>query len=199
MCVVIDRPPSSGYAGLHSQFVSQALQQKHGGTEYGLSLRRRTNRSETRAVVQDIFHHGQYVKGHDADVLSIAALNIVYSCRLYEREDRNHAEYWEVKTNDMSRALQRSEQHSSWLRDQADSTPVDERTRFALGQSVMAEYAANAKYYSAVVAALPATLAGEDGDEAAAATQVGDNIYTVDWADGDANCRMVSVTNIRAV
>ena len=116
-----------------------------------------------------------------------------------EREDRNHAEYWEVKTNDMSRALQRSEQHSSWLRDQADSTPVDERTRFALGQSVMAEYAANAKHYSAVVAALPATLAGEDGDEAAAATQVGDNIYTVDWADGDANCRMVSVTNIRAV
>ena len=180
------------FVGLHSEFSSQALEQHHRGTEYGLSLRRNRgsrSQSQARAVTLDVFHHGRYMIRRDADVVSVAASSIVYSCRLYEREDdRNHAQYWEVKPNDMSRALQRSEQHSAWLRarDQSTSTPAA-GTRFTVGQGVMAVYFANGKFYSAVVAVVP--------DDAAEGE---DRMYTVHWADGDANHREVSEGNIRA-
>ena len=109
---------------------------------------------------------------------------IVYSCSLIEREDdRSHDEYWEVQLRDMSRALQRSEEHNAWLRARDNQSGSDEPTQsFTNGQHVMALYFANSRYYAATI------VSPCDGDA---------GMYRVTWADGDANYREVSVADIR--
>ena len=76
-------------------------------------LKQYTRPNRRVAVVQDIFHHGEFVCEETEDE-TVAADSIVFSCDIIDARGRGW-ECMKISDHDMQMAQERAEMHAEWL------------------------------------------------------------------------------------